>query len=219
MRAVMNKLSRPLFVTFEGGEGAGKTTLMKHLENFLSQKGYSLTLTREPGGTSLGEAIRSWLLEKKSNSMTHMSELLLFLADRAQHLEEVIRPALKEHHIVLCDRFNDSTVAYQGIARGLGMQFVQNLCEEVCEGLVPDLTFYLDINPALGLERVRKTRSLDSIETENSLFHQKIRHGFLTLASLYPERIKVIDAEQDVEQVFQQSLALLEAKITLRNYV
>lgn len=215
----MSKIIRPLFVTLEGGEGAGKTTLLKRLESTLTQQGYQMKVTREPGGTSLGKAIRSWILEKRSPPIAHMSELLLFLADRAQHLEEVIRPALKEHQIVLCDRFNDSTVSYQGIARGLGMEFVHNLCEQVCEGLIPDLTLYLDLNPSIGIDRVRKARILDPMETEHVAFHQKIREGFLTLASLYPERIKVVDAQQNPEQVYQQSLALLEAKITLQNYV
>lgn len=216
----MSKLAYPLFVTIEGGEGAGKTTLLSRLESTLWQRDYAVTVTREPGGTPLGAAIRTWLLqEKREAPIAHMAELLLFLADRAQHLQEVIRPDLEKNRIVICDRFNDSTIAYQGVARGLGMALVERLCEQVCEGIVPDLTFYLDIDPAIGIDRARKTRILDPIEREKMTFHDKIREGFLKLAALYPERIKVIDAGQPPEQVYQQCLSLLEAKITLRNYV
>ena len=121
--------SHSLFITFEGGEGAGKSTLLKKLAHDLNQKGYEVVITREPGGSLLGKQIRQWLLNRNESILIHsVPELLLFLADRAQHLEEVIKPALANGKVVICDRFNDSTVAYQGAARGLGVEFVQNLC-------------------------------------------------------------------------------------------
>ena len=137
-----------MFITFEGGEGSGKTTLIVQLRDVLIQQGHAVLVSREPGGTQLGEAIRGWLLKSEYDGLIgNMAELLLFLAARAQHLKQVIRPALEHGKIVLCDRFNDSSVVYQGIARKLGKEKVQALCAQACEGIEPDKTFLLDVVP------------------------------------------------------------------------
>lgn len=214
------KPNKGLFITFEGGEGAGKTSLMDKIEHDLRSKGTSVVRTREPGGTKLSEHIRHWLLDKSFDiAVGNQAEMLMFLAARAQHLEEVILPALAQGKAVLCDRFNDSTVVYQGVARGLGLEYVQNLCKVAC-GTEPDLTLFLDVDPKIGLERTRKSHKdmakageMDRIESEKLEFHEKVRQGFLKLASLYPERIKVLDASQSREDVYAQAQSILEASL------
>lgn len=210
------------FITFEGGEGAGKTTLINSLEKTLLQRGYKVVKTREPGGSPLGEHIRNWLLNRDFTlNIGSKSELLLFLAARAQHLEEVIIPALEAGKIVLCDRFNDSTIAYQGVARGLGAQYVEHLCDLVCDGIIPHLTFILDVNPQEGLKRTKyavKEHALsgevDRIESEKLEFHQLVRNGMLQLAKNNPQRITVIDASKTRDAVFSKALERLESLLT-----
>jgi dTMP kinase len=200
------------FITFEGGEGAGKTTLINHLSKFLREKGYSVVVTREPGSTPLGEKIRLLLLEQSSFfPISSMAELLLFLSDRAQHIEQVIKPALIKDKIVLCDRFNESTIAYQGAARGLGMEKVKSLCSAVCGDIKPDLTFFLNIDPKVGLNRAKdQHRVLDRLENEHIHFHTKVRESFLFLAQQDSRRIKILNAEQSAEQVLNEAVKILE---------
>lgn len=206
------------FVTIEGGEGSGKSTLISGLEDVLIAQGCNVVRTREPGGAPLSEYIRKWILERHQQmAIGSMAELLLFLAGRAQHLEELIVPALAAGKVVLCDRFNDSTVAYQGGARGLGVGFVQQLCDMVCNNVVPDLTIYLDIEPRKGLERsvrVHKAEApvgeKDRIESEGLLFHDKVRQEFLAQAKRYPQRIRVLDATLPKEEILEQAIKLLE---------
>jgi len=209
-------MKKPLFVTFEGGEGAGKTTLIRRLEQELNQRRYPTLQTREPGGSPLGEKIRQLLLQADGHAaIGPRAELLLFLAGRAQHLEEVIRPALSAGKTVLCDRFNDSSVAYQGIARGLGQAYVQNLCDQICQNTFPDLTFFLDLDPTIGMQRAHKEkRVMDRLENEQEDFHQRVREGFLQLARENPKRMSVIDASASPDEVFKQTWALLEKKIS-----
>ena len=209
-----------LFITFEGGEGAGKTTLLSRIQTELKKQGHKVLTTREPGGTELGEKIRQWLLDPAEKAViSARTELCLFLAARAQHLQEKIEPALKQGKIVLCDRFNDSTIAYQGAGRGLGMQEVGDMCRFVCGSLQPSLTFYLDVEPSVGLERARGTSKeaaagqLDKIESEALAFHQMIRQAFLQLAKEEPHRIQVIDAHQTPHQVFQQVIRIILERI------
>lgn len=208
-------MRKPLFVTFEGGEGAGKTTLIRRLENELNQRRYPTLQTREPGGSPLGDKIRQLLLEEDSRTkIGPLAELLLFLAGRAQHLEEVVRPALAQGKTVLCDRFNDSSVAYQGIARGLGQTYVQNLCDQVCQSATPDLTFFLDLDPSVGMERAAKQqRVMDRLENEANGFHEKVRQGFFTLAYENPQRISIIDASESPDAVFKQAWQILEGRL------
>src|SRR6187431_1687241 len=151
-------MKRGIFITIEGGEGAGKTTLIESLYQHLLGLGREVLKTREPGGTPLGEEIRKILLHS-TGPVSPYAELSLFLASRAQHISELIAPALAAGKVVLCDRFNDSTIAYQGMARGLGMEEVAAVCRFICAGLEPQLTLYLDIDPAVGLSRAKKSRS------------------------------------------------------------
>lgn len=213
---------QPLFITLEGGEGTGKTSLIEQLSHDLTKRGYEVITTREPGGTVLGEQIREWLLHHKPEvNVCDYAELLLFLASRAQHLYEVILPALKQGKIVLCDRFNDSSVVYQGAARGLGMDVVKKQSELACQGVTPDITLFLDVDPVIGLERTRNTvkasaneGEVDRIESEKIAFHHAVREGMQQLASTEPERIKTIDASQSLETVFQEALGYVLDKLT-----
>ena len=211
----LNKRAFPhsgLFITFEGGEGAGKTTLIEEIARKLSVEGFCVVKTREPGGTPLGERVRSILLQKSSGvHISAYAELCLFLASRAQHIAEVIGPALKQNKIVLCDRFNDSSVAYQGAARGLGMQEVANFCQFISQGVEPHLTFYLDIDPEIGLQRaMRHRQSQDRIESETILFHQRIREAYHLIHKQHPKRLRMLDAAQTPNAVLRQAMDWIE---------
>jgi len=179
----MKKLRKGLFIVFEGPEGAGKTTQAKLLYRYLENKGYDVVLTREPGGTKLAEAIRKIILSPKMK-IYPMTELLLYEAARAQHIEEVIKPNLQKNKIVISDRFADASVVYQGYARGLGVEFVEKLNKLVVCNIVPDITFLLDISPKEGLQRIKFNRktSFDRLEKESLKFHIKIREGYLNIA-------------------------------------
>lgn len=206
-------MKKGLFITLEGGEGAGKSTLMLNLEKKLIQKGYQVVKTREPGGSPLGEQIRGWLLSHNDKvKIGSYAELLLFLAARAQHIEELIAPAIKEGKIVLCDRFNDSTIAYQSGARGLDSPIVKQLCDLVSGPYQPDLTFLLDIDPTKGLARTknRSSSGADRIEAEALHFHHRVREAFLKLAKEEPTRIFLLDAGKPQVEVFNEAMAHLE---------
>ena len=201
-----------LFITFEGGDGAGKTTLIERIYQSLIQRGCDVVLTRAPGGTEIGKEIRNLVLHKQDAHLSKRCELLLFLADRAQHVEEMILPALNEGKIVLCDRFNDSSIAYQGGARGLTPELVGNLCNFACDGLNPDLTLYLDLDPKIGFERVKKAgMSKDRIESETLAFHQKIREAFKQIAKNEPERFILIDASKSAGEVYNLGQEKIDA--------
>jgi dTMP kinase len=215
----MQQISKPyegLFVTIEGGEGCGKTTLTNRLALELEKKGYSVLKTREPGGTPLSEEIRKLLLNsEKKYSISEKAELLLFLTSRAQHIEESIKPALREGRIVICERFNDSTIAYQGCARGLGMDYVTQLCALV--GEEPDFTLLLDIDPLEGMQRMLKEgKQPDRIEQERLQFHKEVRRGFLHLADVCPHRICVLDATLTVEELAQGAMEALAPHLMIR---
>lgn len=204
------------FVTFEGGDGAGKTTLVGNLARRLKEKGLPVVLTRAPGGTDLGQKIRDLLLHGKDYAIAKRAELFLFLADRAQHVEQLIRPALEDGKIVLCDRFNDSTIAYQGHARGLSEDIVAKQCALACDGVQPDCTFYLDIAPQIGLERVQKGGAKDRIEAESLEFHEKIRSAFLRIAKREPERVFILDASLPLKEVERQAWEKLDALLAAK---
>lgn len=211
LRRMSQKANSSYFITFEGGEGAGKTTLIKSLKRILEEKGHLVVQTREPGGSILSEKIRDLLLHRDKNLLIgNRAELLLFLSARAEHVEEVIKPALDSGKIVLCDRFSDSSVAYQGYARGLGMEEVEGLSSFATGGVIPDLTFFLDLDPAVGLARASKSRALDAIEQEKAEFHARVREGFIKIAELNPERVKLIDASQNKNQVLNQALSYIK---------
>ncbi len=190
-----------VFITFEGGEGSGKTTLIEALRMHFAAAGRDLLITREPGGTEVGERARQIVLQHNSFPISDRAELALFLASRAQHVEQILRPALNAGKMVLCDRFSDSSVVYQGYARGLGMREVTLATNFFAADLIPDLTLYLDLAPEIGLRRVNRG-GLDRIESEKITFHEKVREGFRLLAKNEPQRIHTIDAGQSLDAVF-----------------
>lgn len=198
------------FITFEGPDGAGKTTQIKALGEKLEEMGWQVVYTREPGGTRLSEVIRGMLLNPENSEMTNRTEALLYAAARAQHVDELIRPALNEGKVVLCDRFTDSTVAYQGHGRGIDIKLLEDLNGIAVEGTWPDLTIILDLEPAVGLERISQKRAAlkgegkDRIEQEALEFHLQVRRGFLKLAEENPQRYKMIDANQHLDTVSQE---------------
>jgi dTMP kinase len=210
------KMSRPFF-TCEGGEGSGKTTLIERLRSTLIADGYQTIVAREPGGTPLGERIRDLLLTTKDVSIDPKAECLLFLASRLQQIEEVIKPALQQGKIVLCDRFNDSTIAYQGVARNLGFEKIKNLCDSVCDGFGPTHTFYLDIDPRIGLSRNSQAGKQDRLEQEMLDFHQRVREGFKRISQTDPERFLIIDASQTKDAVFNQVYEHLKSVLCLQS--
>jgi dTMP kinase len=191
-----------LFVTFEGIEGSGKSTHLRQLAGVLRDDGRDVVETREPGGTVLGQALRDLLLAPSTAPLEPTAELLLYCADRAQHVAEVIRPALAAGRIVLCDRFSDSTIAYQGYGRGLDLDLVRTLDARARGGLEPDLTFVLDCTPEAGLARVHtRSGAGDRFEQEALAFHQAVRHGFHALAAAAPARYRVIDSTPPAAEV------------------
>lgn len=198
------------FITFEGGDGAGKSSLIIGLHAALIEKGYEVMQTRAPGGTEPGKVMRELLLHP-SEPVVEKAELFLFLADRAHHVQKVIRPALVEGKVVLCDRYNDSTIAYQGGARGFGIQRVEELCAFATDDLSPNLTIYLDIDPEIGLQRVKEaTGRKDQIEAADVAIHQKIRDSFLDIGRKNPTRFQIIDGAKSKEEVFQEALRLID---------
>lgn len=203
---------REIFITFEGGDGAGKTTLIEGIYKALLAQGKRVVKTRAPGATAAGQVIRSLLLNHGEIPLSARCELFLFLADRAQHVETVIMPALERGEIVLCDRYNDSTIAYQGVGRGLGVDKVAEFCRFATHSLEPTLTLYLDLDPHIGLARVDATTpSKDRIEAETFSFHEKIRAAFLQLAREHPKRLRVLDASKPKESVLQAALREIHA--------
>jgi len=193
---------RGTFIAFEGVEGAGKGTQVRLAREFLEAEGHDVMVTREPGGTSLGERLRDTLLEREHESVDARAEALLFAASRAQHVSRVIRPALEEGKVVLCDRYLDSSLAYQGAGRGLGEQDVLSLNVWATQGLFPDLVMLLHIEPDQGLSRIGEEQ--DRIESEDESFHAKVADAFLKIAEDHPERFRVIDASGPPDVVHQR---------------
>lgn len=198
-----------LFITIEGPEGAGKTTVLERVVKELRKQGYPVVQTREPGGIAIAEQIRSVILNKDNTLMDARTEALLYAAARRQHLIEKVVPALQEGSIVLCDRFVDSSLAYQGHARGLGMDEVASINAFAIDGLMPQLTLLFDVRPEVGLARIHRHdgREVNRLDLEDLSFHQKVREGYLKLAQSDKERIIVIDAEQHQENVYEEVLA------------
>ena len=192
-----------MFITFEGPEGSGKTSVIKNVYDYLTKRGYEIILTREPGGTPIAEEIRNVILDKKNTNLDARAEALLYAASRRQHLVEKVWPALKEGKIVLCDRFLDSSLAYQGGARGIGVEEILNVNLFATEGFYPDLTFLLDIEPSLGLKRIalNKNREVNRLDLEKIEFHNKVRQTFLDLAKKYEDRYVIIDASKPLVEV------------------
>jgi dTMP kinase len=208
------------FITFEGGDGSGKTTQLKALESYLTARGKSCLSTREPGGTSMGKLFRKVLLEVGKQRITPATELFLYLADRAQHIHEVIIPALEQGKIVLCDRHTDSTLAYQGYGRGIDLLLLRRLNDMASQGIKPDLTLLLDCPVEIGLSRTAQRRfqmatgqSEDRFEREKLEFHERIRAGFLELARAEPDRFRIIDAAGSARAVAEEIKNIIEGEL------
>jgi dTMP kinase len=198
-----------MFITLEGIEGSGKTTQIGRLVEFLEDRGSECVTTRQPGGTRIGENIRSILLDPANSALEPMTELLLYMADRSQHIYELIRPCLKAGKTVVCDRYFDATVVYQGFARGLNIELIQQLHQILFDDLKPDITLLLDLAPQIGLQRAwqqlntgQRSEHESRFEAETVAFHEKVRAGYLELARLEPGRFRIVDAAQSQDQVF-----------------
>lgn len=217
-------LTRGKLIVLEGGEGAGKSTQLRHLQEWLqahpaiavlrAQAAISgVVSTREPGGTPLGGDLRQLLLSPEAVAISSTAELLLYAADRADHVETVIQPALNQQQWILCDRYIDSTTAYQGYGRGLDLGLVEQLNQIATGGLQADLTLWLKLDAATGLARTRQRGDADRMEGSDLAFHQRVQTGFETLASHHPERIEVIDASLDQQSVAQQIQQVVEQRL------
>ena len=207
------------FITFEGGDGTGKTTQIKALERHLAARGRSFVSTREPGGTPLGKLIRQALLEVGKQPIGSPTELFLYLADRAQHVQDVILPALDSAKLVLCDRYTDSTLAYQGYGRGIDLEVLRELNRIADRGVKPELTLLFDCPVELGLSRTAKRLAAegggreDRFERETVEFHERVRAGFLALARAEPERFRIIDASRSVVEVTQEIKSIVDREL------
>lgn len=204
-----------MFITLEGPEGSGKTTAIQKAVDTLIQMGYEIVRTREPGGTDISEQIRNVILDKANTSMDPRTEALLYAASRRQHLVEKVWPALKEGKIVICDRYLDSSLAYQGGARNLGIDNVLNINLFATENTWPDLTLLFDIDPAIGLARISSNsdREVNRLDLEKLDFHNKVRNTFLELAKRFPERFVIIDASKSIEEVAKDTLDAILQRI------
>jgi len=207
------------FITFEGVEGCGKTTQIKLLSELLKERGIRTVLTREPGGCPIADKIRAILLDAENKALAPLAELMLYAAARAQHVTEVISPALEAGKIVLCDRFCDATVAYQSFGRGIDREVIDTLNRHACQGVSPDLTLLVDCDPATGLERARRRIEATSgpreerFELEELAFHQRVRAGYRQLAADEPDRFMIIDGSAGIDEIFAAISARVLARI------
>ncbi|HSO20928.1 MAG TPA: dTMP kinase, partial [Desulfosarcina sp.] len=213
----------PMFITLEGIEGSGKTSQIQAIARWLTAIGQDCLTTREPGGTSIGDQIRSVLLHPQNGDLAPRAELLLYMADRVQHLETVIRPALAAGKVVVCDRYFDATLVYQGYARGLDLEMIRRLHRLTCNGLTPDVTLLLDVDPEVGLARAwRRIHNDDAhadesrFEKEALAFHRRVREGYLDLARQEPGRFRIIDAAADARTVQTRIEAVLAGRFQAR---
>ncbi|WP_105618882.1 dTMP kinase [Vallitalea okinawensis] len=198
------------FITIEGPDGSGKTTQINLLKDYLEKEGYHVHLTREPGGTVISEKIRNLILSPENHDMCNMTEALLYAASRAQHVEQKIKPLLEQGEVVICDRFVDSSVVYQGVARNLGIDNIEAINSFATAGLVPDITFLLYIDAEEGIKRKSEQQTLDRLEGEKIEFHQTVCDGYKILAKKHADRIQFIDASKNIEDIHKEVLKLLE---------
>ncbi len=208
-------LKRGIFITFEGPEGCGKSTHAQLLYDFLKERAYNCVLTREPGGTMAGEEIRNILLHSNGIKISDLTELFLFEAARAEIVEELIRPSLAKGGIVICDRFTDATICYQGYAGGVNLKAIEILNDVATGALKPDITILLDVDTATGLSRA-KSKGMDRMETKEFAYHKRVRAGYLKLAEKYPRRIKVIKVDGSIE--YTQAFVRREAERVIQRY-
>ena len=203
-------MNRGKFITFEGNDGSGKTTISKLVYEQLSTQGINVIFTREPGGIEIAEQIRQIILDPNNKTMDARTEALLYAASRRQHLVEKILPALNNGIHVICDRFIDSSLAYQGMGRQIGMQEVYDMNLFATEGILPDLTLFLDVSVEEAMNRMASREAKDRLEQEDNAFHQRVRLGYEKVKELYPQRIHVIDAHQSIEKVTENCMQEIE---------
>lgn len=210
--------NKGLFITFEGGEGSGKTTVIKRLKEELEKENISVYVTREPGGSAIAEQIRNIILDKNNTLMDSKTEALLYAASRRQHLVEIVIPLLNEGHIVISDRYLDSSLAYQGYAREIGIDSVYSINQFAIDETMPDLTFFLDLKPEEGLKRIAEHRSdeVNRLDLEKISFHQKVYEAYKLLLKKYPERIVRIDANNTVEEEVKNIKEIILKKLNNR---
>lgn len=201
-----------IFISLEGGEGAGKSTMIPLLQRYLEEQEHEVLVTREPGGIDIAEQIRRVILDPKNTRMDARTEALLYAAARRQHYAERVIPALEQGKVVLCDRFIDSSLAYQGYARGLGIDAVYSINRFAVEEGLPDATLYFDIQPELGLSRIEadQQREVNRLDLEKLEFHHKVREGYLQLIQRFPDRIHLIDASPSIERVLEQAIKIIQ---------
>lgn len=214
---VMDQKKSGMFITLEGPEGSGKTAQLQPLAAALIKEGYPVRKTREPGGTPIGDQIRNTILDLENTAMVDRTEALLLQASRAQLVEEVIKPGLKKGQVILCDRFADSTLAYQGFGHQNDLTPLREIIHYATGGLEPDLTILLDLDPALGLMRRNKAGNLNRLDALDLDFHQRVRDGYLQLAGAEPERWVVVDAERSFDTVQEQILAIVLERLRGRS--
>ena len=190
-----------LFITIEGTDGAGKTTQINMLMEYLKNKGREVIFTREPGGTAIGEKIRNIILDNSNSEMEDITEAFLYSSSRAQHTKELIKPAIEKGVVVVCDRYTDSSIAYQGFGRNLGFETVKAINDVATGGLQPDITIYLDLPPEKGIERKKQEKVLDRLENEKLEFHKRVYAGYEYICKMYPERVKRISADAPIEEI------------------
>ncbi len=197
-------MNKGLFIVFEGGEGAGKSTILDKIYIWLEERGYSCIKTREPGGIKISEKIRSVILDNENTEMDERTEALLYAAARRQHLVEKVIPALESGKVVLCDRFIDSSLAYQGHARGIGMEEILNINKFAIEDFMPDLSIFFDIDPKLGLDRINKdsSREVNRLDNEKIDFHNRVREGYNLVMEMSGDRMVRIDASKSIDEVY-----------------
>ena len=206
------------FITVEGTDGSGKSTQLKLLMDYLGTKNCDVVFTREPGGTEISEKIRAIILDINNKEMTDMTEALLYAAARAQHVQQKIIPAINEGKIVICDRFVDSSVAYQGAARGLGADNIMQINSFALNGIMPDLTLFFDLPPEKGILRKKNEKELDRLESEKLDFHVNVYEGYKKLCSQYPDRIKAISADDTVENINRQVIEIIDGLLKGKYY-
>jgi dTMP kinase len=198
------------FITIEGNDGSGKSTVIEGLKKVFNERGIDTVFTREPGGSMIAEKIRQIILDPVNTAMDDKTEALLYAASRRQHLTETVIPALEQDKLVICDRFIDSSLAYQGHARGIGIEEVYNMNMFATSGMLPDLTLYILVSPEVGLSRKTHQKELDRLELEANSFHETVYQGYLKIAKMFPERVVLINGEASKEEVLKQTLEVID---------
>lgn len=199
-----------LFISFEGPDGSGKTTQINKLVKYLEEKGHDVIITREPGGTKISEKIREIILDKDNTEMDSITEAMLYAASRAQHVAEIIKPALEKGKIIITDRFVDSSLVYQGIGRGLGIEFIKKINDMAIQGTMPHVTVLIKISPELGLSRKYESDECNRLDMEKIEFHKKVYEAYLELEKLYPDRIKAIDGSKSIDEVYKDIIKIID---------